>query len=175
MSKLVLLSSVLFLLSNASLTSLPVKARYLATRQDFCGAPQCGQACIVVYATSNCDDDFPSLFTNFAYNFTIIDDTAGVITPFNSTQVNGVPIMSLAYTTPLIDTNCSYIQFSFFDASNQTTGFTYIKPGQIYNSCVSFDGSTAVSYSGVTMLGAVPEKLLEWADYDGNVEEENEA
>lgn len=82
--------------------------------------------------------------------------------------------MSLVYGDLLLEkaTNCPYIQFSFFDASNQTAGFTYITPGQNYSSCVSFDGSAVVSYSGVTMLVAVPEQLLEWADDNGNDDEE---
>ena len=70
------------------------------------------------------------------------------------------------------DANCSYIQFSFFNAKNQTAGWTYMKPGQTESPCVSFFNSTITGYSGVPMLTEVPEDLLDWANNDGNVEEE---
>ena len=66
--------------------------------------------------------------------------------------------------------DCPYIQFSFYDSTNQSTGTTYIAPGQYYTPCVEFGGATVVGYSGVTMLDGVPDKLLEWADTHGNVE-----
>ena len=64
------------------------------------------------------------------------------------------------------------MQFSFYDSTNQTAGTTYIAPGQFYTPCIEFGGTAVVSYSGVTMLVDVPEELLEQANTDGNIDEE---
>ena len=72
------------------------------------------------------------------------------------------PVKSLYYTAPgKADASCPYVQFSFF-----------IGPGQTESPCVSFSTSAMTGYSVVTMLTEVPEDLLEWANKDGNVEEE---
>jgi hypothetical protein len=164
----VLFTSVQFVLCRVSPTAL-LKADYLPRRQYVvdCSTAQCGQACIAVYATSDCDvDPFDANLTDitgFTWGTTIIKDTGGVYTPFNSTQEGDVQkILSLSYPLPVDRTlNCPDIQFSFYDASNHTAGFTYISPGQNYTPCVSFDGTAVVSYRGVTMLGPIREGLLE--------------
>ena len=58
----------------------------------------------------------------------------------------------------------------FFNAQNESTGWTYIRPGQTDVPCVTFANVTVTGYNGVTMLTDVPANLLEWADNDGNVE-----
>jgi hypothetical protein len=136
-----------------------------------CDTVLCGQACIMLFASSNCDAEDFNVTTGFPWGTTILEDTVGVITPFNSTQEYDVQVMSLSYVTPLLNsTNCPYIQFEFFDASNQTAGVTYITPGQNYTPCVTFDGTQVVAYSGGTMLVEPPKNLLELADEYGNDE-----
>jgi len=148
---------------------LPVKPEALAERQEpDCNTPQCGQACINFYPSPNCSIEWGTIDQ---WGTTIIKDTAGLNTPFNLTPENNIQIMSLLYVSPDQLTNCPYMQFSFYDANNQSAGFTYITPGQTFTPCVQFGGAV-VSYSGVTMLVDVPKQLLEWADTDGNVEEE---
>jgi hypothetical protein len=58
---------------------------------------------------------------------------------------------------------------SFFNAQNQSTGWTYIRPRQTDVPCVTFANATVTGYNGVTMLTDVPANLLDWADNDGNV------
>jgi hypothetical protein len=101
----------------------------------------------------------------------IIEDTAGVTKPFYSAQdAFSIQVRSLEYVTPAEGGDeCPYIQFSFFNAQNQSTGWTYIRPGQTDVPCVTFANATVICYNGVTMLTDVPANLLEWADNDGNV------
>lgn len=100
----------------------------------------------------------------------IIKDTAGVTTPFYSVQdVFPIQVRSLQYGPPEGGDKCPYIQFSFYNSQNQSTGWTYIRPGQTDNPCVTFANATVTGYNGITMLTDVPANLLEWADNDGNV------
>jgi hypothetical protein len=123
------------------------------------------------YALPNCS--FESSSVIYSSGYTILKDTAGFNTPFNLTQGDDVQIMSLSYSMPSEGVaDCPYIQFSFYDSTNQTAGTTYIAPGQFYTPCIEFGGTTVVGYSGVTMLVDVPEEVLDRADTDGNVDGE---
>jgi hypothetical protein len=101
----------------------------------------------------------------------IIEDTAGVTKPFYSAQdAFSIQVRSLEYVTPAGGGDeCPYIQFSFFNAQNQSTGWTYIRPGQTDVPCVTFANATVAGYNGVTMLTDVPANLLDRANNDGNV------
>jgi hypothetical protein len=85
----------------------------------------------------------------------IINDTAGMTTPFYSAQdVFSIQVRSLEYV-PLAEggDECPYIQFSFYNAQNQSTGWTYIRPGQTEAPCVTFSNATVIGYNGVTRSG----------------------
>jgi hypothetical protein len=101
----------------------------------------------------------------------IINDTAGITTPFYPAQdVFSIQVRSLEYVPPAEGGDeCPYIQFSFYNAQNQSTGWTYIRPGQTDTPCVTFANATVTGYNGVTMLTDVPANLLGWADNDFNV------
>ena len=144
----------------------------LARRQSYddCWVAQCGQACFVPSTAPYCQVE-PN---GQDLAWIVIGDTAGVITPFNSTQVNASPpIMSLllVVTSGNQTNDCPYIQLSFYDANNLITGSTYVAPGQIKTPCITFDGKVT-AYSGITMLTTVPDELLEVANDYGNVMEE---
>lgn len=124
------------------------------------------------YALPNCSFESSSGIL-YSSGYITIKDTAGFNTPFNFGQYAPTKIMSLSYWIPTeVVAGCPYIQFSFYDSTNQTAGTTYITPGQLYTPCIDFGGATVVGYSGVTMLVDVPEEVLDWADTDGNVDEE---
>jgi hypothetical protein len=149
-----------------------VKSDSLARRFADCSELQCGHACIFVYPTTDCNSLGPdfNLTNAIVWDTIIIEDTAGVTKPFYSAQDPfSIQVRSLEYVTPTKGGDeCPYIQFSF-NAQNQSTGWTYIRPGQTDVPCVTFANATVTGYNGVTMLTDVPANLLEWADNDGNV------
>ncbi|KIM93507.1 hypothetical protein OIDMADRAFT_61441 [Oidiodendron maius Zn] len=167
------LALVLYALYTAgSVAANLVETKALVRRQSYddCWVAQCGQACFVPFTATYCQVE-PN---GQDLAWIVIGDTAGFITSFNSTQVDALPpIMSLLLViTGGNQTNdCPYIQFSFYDANDSITGFTYITPGQIHSPCITFDGQVT-AYSGITMLATVPEELLELANNHGNVMDE---
>lgn len=100
-----------------------------------CQVAQCGQACMALYPDSNCGAR-PDLNNSFwAWSTYVIKDTAGLVTPFNLTYESSVSqIRSIGYPIPAENATtggCPYIQFWFYDTSNQTINFTYITLGQL--------------------------------------------
>jgi hypothetical protein len=92
-----------------------------------------------------------------------VEDTAGVTKLFYSAQDPfSIQVRSLEYVTLAKGRDkCPYIQFSFFNAQNQSTGWTYIRPRQTDILCVTFANATVTGYNGITMLTDVPVNLLE--------------
>lgn len=173
---------MLYLLyADTSLAAYQIGTSALELRQETvdCSVGECGKACFMLYPTTECDSelDFNSTSLDpFTWETYILGDTAGVRTPFNLTSLGSVSqIKSMAYVTPSENKtgSCPYLQFEFFNAKNQTAGYTYIMPGQLETSCVLFDGSQVTAYNGVTMLVEVPEEILGWAESgNGNVMDE---
>jgi hypothetical protein len=67
------------------------------------------------------------------------------------------------------ETNVPTYNLASSTHKNQSTGWTYIRPGQTDVPCVTFANTTVTGYNGVTMLTDVPANLLDWANNDGNV------
>src|SRR5260370_24627002 len=134
MLTVILLSSSLLLKTCAELIDLSVKSDSLTRRFADYSKLQCGHACILVYPTTNCNSLGPdfNLTNAIVWDTIIIEDTAGVTKPFYSGQdAFPIQVRSLEYVTPAEGGDeCPYIQFSFFNAQNQSTGWTYIRPGQ---------------------------------------------
>jgi hypothetical protein len=161
--------------SSAMLTGVSIKSNGLTQRFADCNVLNCSQACVLVYGTADCNSLGPdfNLTNTLLWDTVIIEDTAAVIRPLLTQDSFPFAAQSLAYVTPDEGAaGCPYIQFSFFNAKSQNAGWTYIRPGQTNSPCVSFFNGTITGYSGVTMLTEVPDNLLEWANTDGNVEEE---
>jgi hypothetical protein len=123
---------------------------------------------MALYPDSNCGAG-PDLNNSFwAWSTYVIKDPAGLVTPFNLTYESSVSqIGSIGYPIPAENATtggCPYIQFWFYDTSNQTIDFTYITPGQLQSPCISFHGNQVAAYSGFTLPTVPPAELLEWAD-----------
>jgi hypothetical protein len=90
----------------------------------------------------------------------MMKDTAGIVTPFNSSQ-GSIHVQSLSYVFPPIEfIDCPPIQFGFYDVEGKDVGFTFIIPGQNFSPCVSF-GTKVASYSGISLWNiTLPENLL---------------
>lgn len=126
---------------------------------------KCGEARVSLYTSSNCE------FMNASWSSTVIQDTAGAVIPFDP-YIPVIPrIRSLRFTTPFNPptTICPFIQFGFYGEGGACAGFTYTSPGKNFPACVSFGGASVVGYNGVTMLGTVPEHLIERARVKGNI------
>ena len=138
-----------------------------------CEPAQCGQACVDLNTDLNCATNLDPTSTSsnssyWAEESYVMEDTGGLITPFDLTDLHFVPqIASLRYSIPTKnDTagSCPYIEFWFYDTNQQIVDFTVIVPGQLHSPCISFNGSYVVAYSGLTQATKPPADLLEWVD-----------
>ena len=126
----------------------------------------------IIYTDINCSTELDPTSTSSNNSYAasetyVVQDTGGLITPFDLTDFNFVPqIGSINYSPTGNETTGSspYLQFWFYDTNNQIVGFTFITPGQLQSPCISFNGSQVAAYSGVTLASKPPTDLLEWAN-----------
>jgi hypothetical protein len=92
-------------------------------------------------------------------------DTRGLVMLFNLTYEGSVSqIGSIGYPIPAENTTtwgCPYIESWFYDKSSQIVDFTFITPGQLQSSCISFNRSQIAAYSGVILASTPPTDVLE--------------
>jgi hypothetical protein len=99
----------------------------------------------------------------------VIEDTGGLIKPFNLTSPNSESAFSIASISYIVPTetktteSCPYMEVWLYDTKNQIVDFTIISPGQSQSPCISLDGRQSVTaYSGVTLTSNPPSDLLDW-------------
>lgn len=151
-----------FLCADASqgtnITKVATPARHQKVGE--CDNVQCGQACFTALG-SHPICLLPPPGTSLDMNYTL-RDTGGVITRFNASETGAMPVIrGLEYTALRGNSTapCPYIQYTFYDTDNLTVGASYLKPGQVNDSCIIF-ASNVMAYSGVTMLVPPPEEFL---------------
>jgi hypothetical protein len=167
----ILLSGSQLLKSCAKPTGLPAKSDSLARRFADCGELQCA---VFLFIQRPIATRWARIsIWQMPLCGILLSSKIQLVCPSHFTRPR-MPslfqVRSLEYIPPAEGGDkCPYIQFSFFNAQNQSTGWTYIRPGQTDVPCVTFSNATVTGYNGVTMLTDVPENLLYWADNDGNV------
>ncbi|KFY49959.1 hypothetical protein V495_00395 [Pseudogymnoascus sp. VKM F-4514 (FW-929)] len=115
----------------------------------------CSQVTLVGYEAPQCGNGENK--TLRALPLTTLSDTDGVVKPLNWTNRGAAQIKSLQFSSKnnANASNCSSMQFMFYDELGLYSGVTYVTPGEASQKCVDYYGATITMYNGVTLLVSI--------------------